>query len=124
MKSQIASGLIYFDLAIFADNVEIANAIITRYAKLTNNTKLKPLQIDFSNNEPFIQFYHLNCLPPIMCRFSAPAYITLIDLQKEKYIQFIKEEIKNLKIIGVIKFLELFIDIELTGEVLKQSFVH
>ncbi|WP_131781501.1 hypothetical protein [Legionella gresilensis] len=116
-------GTHLFDLTIFADNFEIANAIIAKYAQLTNNIQLKPLTIDFNNNDTFLQLYHLNSLPPIMCRFSVPAYITLIDLQKEKYIQSIKEEIKNLKIIGAVKFLELFTDIELKGEVLKQSFV-
>ncbi|HHT0593351.1 TPA: hypothetical protein ACTXXA_002264 [Legionella anisa] len=103
------SGEELFDKAVYGGQLNVANAIIERYALVTNDSnlkKLKPLAIDYdesANNTGLYKMNRVHCVSPV----ALIQYKYLVGEQKDNYLNAIKEETKKLRIMGIEKLLEV-----------------
>lgn len=101
-------NLSLFDIAIFKENLDIANAIIVRFGKLqAGNTRsqLKPLAIDFDGQEDTLLF--LESCSTIMQPGSFNDYKNMVLQQRAIYLRGIAETSKNLRVYGFKKLNKL-----------------
>ncbi|MGQ3889071.1 hypothetical protein ACQUW5_08570 [Legionella sp. CNM-1927-20] len=54
IKKTNRAGNHLVDIAIIESHVEIANAIISRYARLIKDSTIRPLEIDFNRGDTFL----------------------------------------------------------------------
>ncbi|CAM3134002.1 Uncharacterised protein [Legionella steigerwaltii] len=106
-----------FEKAIRANQLDVANAIIERYAQVVETSKmqnsqtgkylkerLKPLPIDYPHTDTYA--YDMNMVRCIKLD-TLPFYKDLIDKQKGVYLKSIQEEIKEFRIMGVEELLKV-----------------
>ncbi|MGL5742718.1 MAG: hypothetical protein ACRCXC_09335 [Legionella sp.] len=95
-----------FDLAVQNNLLDVANAIVEKYAQLTNDVHRKPLSIDYNEYDNNTVRYYMNTLF-FMDVSILTTYKFLVDQQKRIYVHQIHIEIKKLRILAVEKLLEL-----------------
>lgn len=95
-----------FDWAVVNGLMDVANAIIERYAFVTKDRWLKPLLIDYYVTDDNTIRYTMNTLN-FMSSSILSQYLMLIDEHKMIFVYKIEVEIKKFRLIALEKLLEL-----------------
>ncbi|QRN03986.1 hypothetical protein GH742_08960 [Legionella sp. MW5194] len=105
----VTKGYHLFDYAVAEGRLDVANAIVKRYAEVTDNKVLKPLAIDYENTDKNTMIYRMNNAP-FMSFYYFDSYTFLVERQKMDFLEKIKDKSKDLRIMGVEKLLKLTTD--------------